>query len=85
MQSLRTVRQAVRLFSLSAALLLLFGFVPEVHAAETVAPIPLVEGWRHRWGDSPMDSDGIPVWAKEAEASSAWRPAQTSLLSKKER
>ena len=35
-------------------------------------PVDIVEGWEYRWGDSPLDSDGVPVWVNEEIASPEW-------------
>lgn len=29
---------------------------------------PVTEGWEYRWGDSPVDAAGVPVWIKEPAA-----------------
>ena len=25
-------------------------------------PVKITEGWQYRWGDSPVDDEGIPLW-----------------------
>lgn len=37
-----------------------------------VAPIELTEGWAYRWGDSPIDANGVPTWTYEGIESSEW-------------
>ncbi|WP_110674330.1 GGDEF domain-containing protein [Salinicola sp. RZ23] len=41
---------------------------------EPEGEVPSVEprGWEYRWGDSPLDSDGLPVWLHAA--GSGWQP-----------
>ena len=34
----------------------------------------LTQGWEYRWGDSPVDDQGIPLWAQERIDSSGWTP-----------
>ncbi|HBL58135.1 MAG TPA: histidine kinase [Cyanobacteria bacterium UBA8803] len=36
----------------------------------------LVQGWQYRWGDSPVDETGIPVWTKPQRSSSDWQSFQ---------
>jgi methyl-accepting chemotaxis protein len=35
------------------------------------APVALSEGWAYRWGDSPLDAQGRPVWALGGGAGAA--------------
>jgi signal transduction histidine kinase len=37
-------------------------------------PHLLVEGWETRWGDSPFDADGIPVWTYQDLQHPGWMP-----------
>src|SRR5262245_3713422 len=34
----------------------------------------LSEGWQYRWGDSPRDATGVPIWTYEDLANPAWQP-----------
>jgi len=34
--------------------------------------IELTEGWEYRWGDSPLDADGVLVWTYEDTSSTEW-------------
>ncbi|RKH13667.1 chemotaxis protein [Corallococcus sp. CA053C] len=61
------------LASLGAALLLVLVFAPAAHAQTDPATVPALEGWGFRWGDSPVGPDGVPTWAKEAEATEGWQ------------
>ena len=36
----------------------------------------LDEGWHYRWGDSPLDERGVPVWTYDTLAT-AWQPTAT--------
>jgi signal transduction histidine kinase len=35
--------------------------------------IPLSDGWEIRWGNSPLNSNGVPIWVQED--SEDWRPS----------
>lgn len=37
------------------------------------APISLSEGWQYRWGDSPLDENGVPSWIYREVDSQAWK------------
>lgn len=71
----RCPRRASRLVALGSVLLLFLAFAPAAHAAEAVHAL---DGWRFRWGDSPIGSDGIPTWATEPETEAGWE-AMTAL------
>jgi signal transduction histidine kinase len=36
-------------------------------------PVELLHGWQYRWGDSPLDSDGVPLWTRDIPDDSAWK------------
>lgn len=63
-----------RLASLCSVLLLVLALAPQAHAAEARAPVSVLDGWRYRWGDSPVAPDGTPAWAKESGEGEAWKP-----------
>ncbi len=56
-----------------AGLLLLLAWVPEVQALSHEGDVELREGWRYRWGDSPLGPDGVPRWAHETGVE-GWQP-----------
>ncbi|ABF92699.1 methyl-accepting chemotaxis protein (MCP) signaling domain [Myxococcus xanthus DK 1622] len=60
-------------FRFCSALLLMFALTSSAHAAEAGPPVNVLDGWRFRWGDSPVGSDGTPLWAKETGDSKEWR------------
>ncbi len=61
-------------FLLGSALLLMFALTSTAHAAVSgPPPVNVLDGWRFRWGDSPVASDGAFLWAKEAGDSKDWR------------
>ena len=62
-----------RLAALGSALLLVLMFAPAAHAQGDAATVPALDGWRFRWGDSPVGADGVPTWAKEAEGAEGWQ------------
>ncbi|RKH16726.1 methyl-accepting chemotaxis protein, partial [Corallococcus sp. CA031C] len=69
-----------------SALLLVLAWAPAAHAEPTQATttVPALEGWRFRWGDSPIEPDGVPTWAKQAETTEGWQP-MTALKEPPER
>ncbi|MCP2731402.1 ATP-binding protein [Limnofasciculus baicalensis] len=36
----------------------------------------IVRGWEYRWGDSPLDASGIPIFTHQANSNSEWQPFQ---------
>jgi two-component system sensor histidine kinase ChiS len=47
---------------------LLFNTAPSQAKSLTTTdlpPIEITEGWQYRWGDSPLDETGVPVWTKK--------------------
>lgn len=47
---------------------LLFWSLPATAQTSALAdspPVEMKEGWSYRWGDSPTDGKGIPLWAQE--------------------
>ncbi len=38
----------------------------------------LDEGWLYRWGDSPLDERGVPVWAYDAQPT-GWQPTSETF------
>jgi methyl-accepting chemotaxis protein len=57
-------------------LLLVLLSAPLAHAAPAQATVPAVDGWRFRWGDSPLGPDGIPTWAKGTGTEQGWQPVE---------
>ncbi|MCP3144411.1 methyl-accepting chemotaxis protein [Pyxidicoccus xibeiensis] len=62
-----------RLAALGSALLFVLALAPAAHAEPSRATVPALEGWRYRWGDSPLGPDGMPTWAKGAKATEGWQ------------
>ena len=70
----------MRICRISALLLVLFSLIP-IRSVSAQAGFPplnqeLVEldrDWAYRWGDSPLDAAGVPVWTYEQESGQAWR------------
>ena len=73
MDSYHVRDRVLRLATLGTAMILLFALAPAAHASGTGRPVPLLEGWRYRWGDSPQGANGVPVWAKESGDAQGWR------------
>jgi methyl-accepting chemotaxis protein len=64
-----------RLLALLSLLLCALG--APAHAAPPGAEggvVPLTEGWRYRWGDGPLDAQGVPAWASESGEGEGWLP-----------
>lgn len=38
---------------------------------------PELSPWKYRWGDSPFDAQGIPVWTYQEASDSSWIPGET--------
>ncbi|MCE9672564.1 methyl-accepting chemotaxis protein [Myxococcus stipitatus] len=68
--------RASRLASLGCALLLVLAVAPEARADTNTAPVPVSEGWRYRWGDSPAGAGGIPLWAQDPSATAEWKEVE---------
>ncbi len=60
-----------KIFSFLYSFAILVIFNGNVHAYET--PVTLESDWQYRWGDSPFDQQGIPLWTLEdAEHGNQW-------------
>ncbi|QDU63444.1 Autoinducer 2 sensor kinase/phosphatase LuxQ [Planctomycetes bacterium Pan216] len=44
------------------------------HSGDGGEVIDDVTQWEYRWGDSPMDADGRPLWALAGNDASEWKP-----------
>lgn len=44
-------------------------------SAEGPPPVVVREGWQYRWGDSPVDGTGVPLWAREVYPGPGWKDA----------
>ena len=56
---------------------LLLGTTPSPAQSQAITsspPVEITQGWEYRWGDSPVDEGGIPLWTKENSSSSEWKP-----------
>jgi signal transduction histidine kinase len=42
-------------------------------------PVVLDTGWEYRWGDSPLDDRGVPVWTFSSLDSLEWKPTRQPL------
>ena len=45
-------------------------------AIPDLPPIEITQGWQYRWGDSPLDEAGVPVWTQEEASSPEWQAFQ---------
>ncbi|MCP3102145.1 methyl-accepting chemotaxis protein [Myxococcus sp. K15C18031901] len=43
-------------------------------ARAQVGSVEVGDGWRYRWGDSPVGADGVPAWARESGEGAGWAP-----------
>jgi len=77
--SLKRVRAIIFCFALGASLV---APLSSYGQAPTSQDSPVVEisqnDWRYRWGDSPVDDQGMPLWIYEDTASPEWKPVQDS-------
>ncbi|WP_426750378.1 methyl-accepting chemotaxis protein [Myxococcus sp. Y35] len=55
-------------------ILLLLTVTSAARAGEDMSSIDLRDGWRYRWGDSPLGPTGVPTWALESGDGSGWLP-----------
>jgi signal transduction histidine kinase len=58
--------------TLLAGLLLVAGSANADWTAEITPPIDVDSGWQYRWGDSPIGTDGTPVWIQDGPDHPAW-------------
>ncbi|MFP2908850.1 methyl-accepting chemotaxis protein [Pyxidicoccus sp. 3LFB2] len=63
-----------RLAAFGTVLLLVLALTPLAHAASPQAAESALGGWRYRWGDSPLGTDGRPVWAQQTGTEEGWQP-----------
>lgn len=40
-------------------------------------PVELATGWQYRWGDSPLDEKGIPLWTYQVFPYSGWKDVKS--------
>ena len=60
-------------------LVFLSGFLLSITAvqAQVSTDSPLIEitqGWQYRWGDSPLNEAGVPIWIEDGTLSDKWQP-----------
>ncbi len=49
-------------------------FVPaQAQVSTDSPPIEITEGWQYRWGDSPLNEAGVPIWIDEDTPSGEWK------------
>ncbi len=41
---------------------------------ENDPPLKISQGWEYRWGDSPVDSNGVATWIFDSLATASWEP-----------
>lgn len=46
---------------------------------DTLPPIEITQGWEYRWGDSPLDENGVPTWVYLDLENPGWKPAPTTV------
>ncbi|MBC8235137.1 hypothetical protein H8E77_36790 [bacterium] len=42
-------------------------------------PVEITQGWQYRWGDSPIDEKGIPLWTYDNMESPEWKPTTSTM------
>ncbi|HEY9600220.1 MAG TPA: ATP-binding protein [Allocoleopsis sp.] len=66
-------------FLLSVLSILQLGITPsqsQSQATLNFAPIDVTEEWQYRWGDSPVDDTGVPLWTQDKKSSPGWQSFQ---------
>jgi len=43
-----------------------------IHSDSEPYPVELKDGWKYRWGDSPVDDSGMPLWTSDKLNSGEW-------------
>ena len=72
---LRTQILHICIFFLVVLSVLLFSLAPvQAQVSMDSQPIEITQGWRYRWGDSPLNEAGIPIWIDEDTSSDEWQP-----------
>lgn len=61
------------IFFLFIALSLLGALLVPKNSSAADAPLVLEKGWEYRWGDSPFDENGVPLWTVRQQDASAWQ------------
>ena len=77
MRTLLTPRAVRRILGL-AMLGLATQAAPAQRPVADAGVVILKDGWEYRWGDSPLDERGVPVWASEVSVP-GWQPTTTTF------
>lgn len=67
------------LFGLMAFLLVCLSHLGEGISAQTkevaeMPPVEITQGWEYRWGNSPLNALGVPVWTYKDIKNAEWKP-----------
>lgn len=67
------------LLGLMAFLLVCLSHLGEGIPAQTkeiveIPPVEITQGWQYRWGNSPLDASGLPVWTYKDIKNTEWKP-----------
>jgi signal transduction histidine kinase len=49
-----------------------------IQKSDSPPPVKITEGWEYRWGDSPIDEDGILLWTYQNLDSPEWKPTSST-------
>ena len=49
----------------------------QAQTTRTSPPIDITEDWQYRWGDSPIDGNGVPAWTYTDLDSPEWKSTQS--------
>ena len=68
------IRTSARVFLILGLLAVTACSIRPLLSEANAPPQLLEEGWEARWGDSPFDTDGIPVWTYQDRQHPEWTP-----------
>jgi signal transduction histidine kinase len=65
--------QLSRWYRLACVIAAVLGLAPGLAYAATREVVTIEDGWAYRWGDSPVDASGVPVWTTSRDDGD-WTP-----------
>ena len=70
---MRRTHGPLGIVGLVAAVATLAAGLARAESPATRDAVAIEDGWAYRWGDSPVDEDGIPVWTRSSDGAD-WTP-----------